>query len=240
MTENEEIRRLKKKIAELELRTREQLALCQLATLVFNDKPPRLDFVYLTTETPDNTLSGIDRAASISRQNRYYRAERRKITLIGIGGLVHPSCDHPDLTEEKMRNAGVFPGEIVRVNYEDAPVGPNGLHHTGTETAMEARFVLENNYKTVGLIAPPFHQLRSYMHLMTALYRAGSGRPSAAVFNCPGGHLDWWQSIVQLQGVIRGSRLGLLTREMENCIKYWRSGFLLPPSQILEYFVHRA
>jgi hypothetical protein len=219
--------------------TSEELALCQLAMMIFSDSLPRFDFVYLVTETRDNAMSGIKTAAAISLRNRVRRLGEKDI-IVGIGGFNHPACYSPSATRKKLIEEKADMECVREIDYSDAPVGPNELHHTGTEMAMVSRFVGENDYRTVGLIAPPFHQLRSYLFLLTALHRAGRGQVTR-VFNCPGVPLDWNQKATHSQGDLHDSRVALLSREIRNSLKYWRDGYLISPIEALDYFVlHRS
>lgn len=218
----------------------EELALCQLAVMVFNDKFSDLDIAYLVTETPDNDFSCIETAAVISQRNRYRRARGSKIVLIGIAGFTHPALDHPDNIQKKLERGGVQSDEIVRINYKDAPTGPKGLHHTGTELAMVARFAIERGCKNVGVIAPPFHQLRSYFHALTAVRRMGVEH-QVKIFNCPGLWLDWTAMAIHSQGEQKDFRYNILREEIDKVLKYWREGHIISPLDALECFVyHRS
>lgn len=217
----------------------EELALCQLGMMVFSDSPPRLDLVYMVTETRDNAVSVTKVAAEISRSNNFLLVGQGN-TLVAIGGFTHPASYSPKEAKKQLEEQKVLMRYVREINYPDAPVGPNGFHHTGTEMAMVARFAHENNCESIGLIAAPFHQLRSYLFLLTALHRAGHG-DTIKVFNCPGVPLDWNQEVFFSQGETRGSRTAILAREIQNTLSYWKAGYLISPVDALGYFVlHRS
>ncbi|MDO8495008.1 MAG: hypothetical protein Q7S32_00585 [bacterium] len=225
--------------------TPEEMALCQLSTLVFNDSVDvNLDFTYVTAESNQNQHAGVARAVDLSYNWQW------DSVVFGIAGFDHLASggESVEVTENKMIAGGICPRLLRRINYPDSSVGPDGAHHTGTEMALVARFILENNYRRVGVIAAPFHQLRSYLHLLTALHRVGSSGQSVQVFNYPGVPEDsfeeahyWLQETSYSHGKDRGSRLAILVAEISKILQYWRKGDLISPIEALGYFVlHRS
>lgn len=84
------------------------------------------------------------------------------------------------------------------------------------------QYCLQNSINEIGVSAPPFHQLRSYMSTVTVAKKFGKLN-SMNILSFPGMALDWFTKARHSQGLVAGPR-----RSLFGFFKYYL--ILLPPS----------
>ena len=210
--------------------SKEWLALLKLQTLIFNSSlNPAGKLIHLVTQTPDNEMSSI--AAVTSRIGLDIK--------VSIGGFYHPACNRPLIIRQKLLQLG-FPWDgILIIDLDHEEVGPGKrfeYHNTRTEMEMVVRYCLQNSIYSLGVSAPPFHQVRSYMHTISALKKFNQP-DTIKVFSFPGWPLNWFANAKHSQGITTGERHSLIDGEIERIFNYAKMGDLLQPSEVLAYFL---
>ncbi len=210
-------------------------ALLKLQTLIFNSPiDPTGKLIHLVAQTPDNEMSSITTVA-----NWFGTAFK-----VSIGGFYHPACSPSSVIRQKLLQTGLSDNRILIIDLDHKEVGPGQkfqYHNTRTEMEMVIEYCLKNSIYHIGVSAPPFHQVRSYMHAVSALKRANR-LDTVKTFSFPGYPLNWFVDVKHSQGTTTGERHSLIDGEIERIFTYAQMGDLMWPSEVLEYFleVHRS
>lgn len=212
----------------------ELAALRKLQTIVLSDPlPERLDMIYLVGSTEDNEGSVL--AAAISLM------EHRSGTDIALGNYPEHGANYTGWREwpDCLRAFLNEPSILLIDRYDEAEIT-----NTYTEEVVLARYLkIHPGYRKICIIAPPFHQLRSFISAVTAFRENGLGHIS--IFNQPGTPLAWDEAITHSKGAkrveggdryIHAARHTLIDEEFDRLLKYKN---LLPPSKVLEYYLQR-
>jgi hypothetical protein len=196
-----------------ELRTR---VLCDV------EPPHRVDAVYLFGETVDNELSVIDAGGSLWHSGHVH--------AVAICGMEAKS-GYPGFTswQSQLQERGV--GTILGVNVPQQPAV-----HTLDEAKALIRHAKEEGWKTLYITAEPFHQVRAFVSVVTAL--AGD-YARLRIYNHVGRVLNWNEDVVHSQGVLRGKRSRLIRTEASNTDRYQRKGDLVSYEEALAYLNRR-
>lgn len=189
--------------------------------------PKKVNAVYLLGETIDNAPSVLQKGAELWRKglvpliaiqrgaenNGYYGYENSVRDLIACG----------------IPRDMIVPVQFLK-EYEDA-----GQIHTLTELMGLARLAKKKGWKRLTIVAPAFHQLRSFMTAVTALDRE---YPELEVYNCVGVHLPWGEKVKHSQGTTVGIRSDLVAGEIKRILAYQQTGTpypLVSVEQALKY-----
>ncbi|MBI4120935.1 MAG: hypothetical protein HY457_01630 [Parcubacteria group bacterium] len=111
--------------------------------------------------------------------------------------------------------------------------------NTLTEMILTIRKAKELGWKKLVIVAPAFHQLRSFITAVTVAIRE---YPELSLYNCPGTPLPWHEHVVHSQGIVRGFRTNIFRGEIERIAAYQAVGTpypLLPNKAVLEYLEKR-
>jgi uncharacterized SAM-binding protein YcdF (DUF218 family) len=108
--------------------------------------------------------------------------------------------------------------------------------HTLIEAEALVRFAKAQGYRSLYVVAPPFHQPRAFMTAVTATLRA---YPELKLYSYPGAALPWQDEVVHSQGQTRGSRSELIAAELERIGKYNEKGDLASVEAVLDYLNKR-
>ncbi len=210
----------------LEKLTRDELVdFCLLLPQVFSDYRPwrgPLELIYPFSETPDNMDSGLSRAIDLVRSGYAYN--------LGIpnGPLGHGYAGY-DHTMKSLKRLG-WHGEVTVIE-----AGVEGNFNTRTEA--DALVAWARGRGDIGIVAPAFHLLRTFMTTVTAM-----GNEYIRVYAYVGDPLEWrGKKIVHSQGNLVKEREGLLPEEFGRLAKYQAPQFggLVTPAQTLEYLRQR-
>ncbi len=213
----------------------------QLLTRVMTDSdlnhlncPPKT-IVYLVSQTEDNGDSVLDRAGDFVATVR--RAAMLKTAVV---------CGYPGFDRWFNLMGGNdenFGDPMTTWKFLELHEVPNaqefeekGQANTLTEMIGLARTAKERGWKQVILISAPFHQLRSFVTLVSV---ARTVYPKLKVYNAVGCEVDWQEKVIHSQGKATGTRVEILMRELENIQKYHQKGDLLGPDEILDYLNKR-
>ena len=209
------------------LKATELEAVVVLTTRVMHDyRDPRrgpLELAYNVSGTPDNEESGFIRLGEMARQS-----QARSFGLAG-GPASHGYAGF-DHSVARLKRLG-FPDEI--------PVTSIGGPVENTRT--EARALVDHvrgMRGDVAIIAPPFHLLRAFVSVVTAI-RERDVPLRAYAFS--GVALPWGARVTHSQGTLTDTRQGLLAHELERLKRYQAPeyGSLLPASEVLHYLAWR-
>jgi len=132
---------------------------------------------------------------------------------------------------QAMIQAGIPAETIVEV-----PMEPTEILHTRIESEKVVRFAQAHNYQQLLVVTSPFHQLRAFMAMVTAVLRE---YPSLKLYSVPGAPQPWDEVVVHSQGKLCGTRAELIAEEQKRLDHYTAQGDLVPRTQILQYLRKR-
>ena len=198
----------------------------ELVTRVFCDTAPKTpaDVAYLFGETADNESSVLVAASLMWKLGR-----TKLIALCGhSGGRGYPGFDN---WKEKLVGLGVPAKKIIGVSLSrDFPPS------THAESFGLVRYAKDNDWKIIYVVAPPIHQLRAFVTVVTAVLRE---RSPLLIYNFVGIPQRWEEHIIHSQGVQEGTRSELLVGEMKKIEKYYKKGDLVSGEEALKYLDKR-
>lgn len=199
--------------------------LIELLTRVLCDTlPPSADFCFVFGQTADNQASVLQKAEQLLAQNRV-----KKIGFVQTQAMSgYPGYD---AWRRTLSEKGVKPKQVEGVSVENP-----ALLHTLIEAQAMARHVREKGYRTVCVLAAPFHQLRAFMTAVTA---ATAHNVRAQLFSVPGVAFAWHEQVSHSQGNTMGMRQELIAGELDRIKKYIGQGDLATVETVLEYLDRR-
>jgi hypothetical protein len=98
------------------------------------------------------------------------------------------------------------------------------------------RHTKHKNYRSIIVIAAPFHQERAFMTAVSVAIREYS---DLCLYSYPGRALAWDEQVVHSQGTVRATRSELILSEQERINTYQKKGDLVSYSQVLSYLKKR-
>ena len=177
-----------------------------------------LEMLYLYGETEDNDPSTILRAIEF--------ANAGGMNSIGIaeGELGHGYAGF-DGTVSRLKAFG-WKSKMPIVKLDSG-----GIASTLTEARALVAYA-RGTRGDIGIVASPFHLVRSFMTVATAI-----GDDPIRVYAFPGVPLRWNEDVVHSQGIHRNARAGLLSDELKRMEKYRASeyGSMLSAEKALKY-----
>ena len=108
--------------------------------------------------------------------------------------------------------------------------------NTLIESEALIRFAKQHGYRSLFVVAPPFHQLRA---LMTAVTVALREYPELLIYSYPSVAMPWQEEVVHSQGTLKAKRRDLIQEELERIEKYQGKGDLALFEQVLNYLNKR-
>ncbi len=112
----------------------------------------------------------------------------------------------------------------------------SAMLHTLIEAEALVRFAKSRGYRSLYVVAPPFHQPRAFMTAVTVALRE---YPDLQLYSFPGEALPWQTEVVHSQGKTRGARSELIHDELERIRKYHEMGDLASVEAVLNYLNNR-
>lgn len=195
--------------------------------VLYDYRPPKLNIVpdqfvvYLFSETKDNQESSLEKV----------------IVLRDAGGVSRITlCDgdtnhgYPGFAawKEYLVSRGVPEGEIMPVASPVTQTSANTL----TEAQALVRAAKELGWSELVIIAPPFHQVRCFITMVSVLF---DEYPELKVYNEVGVSLPWSEKVRHSQGVLQATRSELIHTELERIERYHEKGDLVSPETALAY-----
>jgi hypothetical protein len=183
-----------------------------------------LDAAYLFGQLPENQQSVLGRGARLIQEGRTNRL---------IIPDSEPRNGYPGSAcwREELLGLGVLNEHIV-----GAPTAEIEKLNTFSEALAAARHARTAEYRTLAVIAAPFHQLRAFISGVSAARRE---YPELQIYSVPGDPLNWYQDAVHSQGKLFGRREEFIHTELERIERYKLKGDLLDAAEVLEYLRRR-
>jgi hypothetical protein len=208
-------------VALLEITDAEKLH--QLGTIVLSDSVGVSGKLYLFSETVDHERSVI--AAAVRH------VESHSVSEVAV------IDDTEDSTKGVYRGASVWEEELGKRQVIPIRIPLGDCHlQTLSEAFAVVKYALGAGWSDLTVSAPPFHQLRCFISMVTAIKHLNPG--GLRVYNFPGAPLDWHQGCRHSQGVLTGTRLQFVVEELRRIVKYQREGtpvLLVSSDEVLEY-----
>jgi hypothetical protein len=186
--------------------------------------PAPADFAFVFGQTADNQ-------DSVLQQARYLLASGQTAR---VGFLdAPPMSGYPGFAawHKWLADSGVPPNQI-----EGVPFGNHPLIHSRIEAADMLQHARTRGYRTVLVLAAPFHQLRAFMTTVTVALET---HPDVRLHSVPGLPLPWLEQAVHSQGQVSGQRRELVASEWTRIEKYTQQGDLATVEQALAYLNRR-
>lgn len=199
----------------------------ELTVRIMIDDSPNVnpDIAYVFAQTNDNARSVLDTAAELYKKG-----------LISKIGVCDGETDHGypgfDNWRHVLKNILGVPERIITpVKIEDG---------TGVNTLTEAQalidLMLNTDWKSGYIIAPPFHQIRAFATTASIVIKKC---PRIKIYNNTGLNLGWNKTSRHSQGILSGKRYEFLHAELEKLSRYCQKGDILPLPEILNYLKNR-
>ena len=194
-------------------------------TLCDTGPPAPADAAYLYCQTTGSETSVFQTAKALITGARVSR-----ILILKAGALGgYPGFD---AWEKRLRTMGLPANRIEGVHLAD-PV----MIHTRIESEALVRHAQSNGYRSLFVVAPPFHQLRAFMTAATVTMQE---YPVLAIYNSPGQAMRWQESVVHSQGTLQASRAELIRAELDRIDRYQKKGDLASFARVLAYLNARG
>ena len=134
----------------------------------------------------------------------------------------------------------VWKGKLIKLGIEENRILGVDLdtddHNTLTEAEAVVRFAKRKNYKSMIVLASPFHQIRAFMTTVRVVL---AEHPELKLYSFPGDALPWNEKATHSQGALSAKRNELIEAEFERIKKYLRKGDLISFDRVLGYFEKR-
>ncbi len=202
------------------------LELDELITRVLCDVAAsgKVEAAYLFGETKDNQSSVMKAAVFL-----YGLGPVKKIGLCGMPeGFGYPGFES---WRDELVSMGIKKPDIYSVSPSDK-FPPS----TDAEAWGLVEFAKSNRWKSVFVIAPSLHQLRSFVSTVSAVVKSKS---KLSVYSFPGIPQSWEEHITHSQGILKGTRNELLANELAKIERYYRNGDLVSAEEVLKYMDRR-
>ena len=195
-----------------------------LYRILSDDRPKKVEVLYLVAQTDQNQYSVIDRGFEAFEQGL-----TEHVTLLGSD----PVSGYPgsSLWRTILMTRGVPPEAIQETDgkeYEEL--------NTYEEATLFINFCIKYGLKNVGICAAPFHQERAYISVVSAAVKANL---DLNIYNYVGKPLAWNEVTTHSQGAQQGTRLEILKVENEKISEYHEKGDLLSREEVLNYINNR-
>ena len=179
---------------------------------------------YLFCQTRDNQES-IFKAAQFLLNNSL----TSKILILHT----EAQSGYPGFTEwrQKLQQLGLSEEQIEGVKNKKT-----SMLNTLIESEALIRFAKQHGYRSLFVIAPPFHQLRALMTAVTVTLRE---YPELLIYSYPGVAMPWQEEVIHSQGTLKAKRRDLIQEELERIEKYQNKGDLALFEEVLSYLDKR-
>lgn len=193
-----------------------------LNTLVLCDETvAEVDAVYLFGQTVDNQESVLQKGVEI--------AEGQNIPLVICGSSAVSGYPGFEAWKQELMGRGIDVDNIIGTH----PVEPLNTLTEAIGLVQEAK---RKQWKTITIVAAPFHQLRAFMSVVHALT---TEYPSLKVYNQVGSTLNWNEVVFHNQGTNQNVRRNFIESERERIQKYHGQGNLPDVKDVLAYLQNR-
>lgn len=126
--------------------------------------------------------------------------------------------------------------DVTESCMEGVAVGYDVILHTLSEAQAMVKLAKRQGYRTLLVVAPPFHQPRAFMTAITAALQI---YPDLLLYSQPGEALPWLGEAVHSQGNEKAQRKDLIQGEADRIAKYQANGDLATFAEVLQYLDNR-
>ena len=183
-----------------------------------------VDGAVLFSQTKDNQKSVFLAAKKILDKKL-----AKKILFINS----EPICGYPGFSAwtKELNKLGIQCNDMVGVQL----IKTNSFN-TLIESQAIVNYAAQKKYRSLYVVASPFHQLRAFMTMVTV---ALSNYPDLLIFSYTGISLPWLAKVAHSQGTLLGTRKDIIKAELERIEKYRCKGDLSSETEIIEYLNRR-
>ncbi|MDN5203774.1 YdcF family protein [Fulvivirgaceae bacterium BMA10] len=196
--------------------------LMELAVRILCDSRPdiKTDGVFIFGQTSDNQMSVFKTAVRLIDKNK-----TNKVLLLKTPA----KSGYPgfEVWKNELIQMGIPQDRIEGVQMADS-ISLNTL----TESQALIAHCKNRAYNSIAISAAPFHQIRSYMTVVTVLRELNS---KLKVYSQPGFPLSWTENVKHSQGTLQGQRKDLILEEMKRIETYQKKGDLGSTDLVLDY-----
>lgn len=194
----------------------------ELLVRVLCDMEPAepVDAAYLFAQTVDNQQSVFDTGLALTTTGR---AGKILIADSGVGS------GYPGFQAWRQELLALG---LPEKNLAGTPTSAFASLHTLIEATALVQYARSHRVNKLLIVAPPFHQLRAFMTVVSVLRRE---LPELRVYNQPGRSLPWQEIVVHSQGTLECQRRELIESELDRIDRYQQKGDLAPEDEILNY-----
>jgi len=181
--------------------------------------------VYLFSETVDNEASVLAKGVQLLQGGRV--SGLAIVKDIAGANRGYPGAES---WHDQLITRGVPSEKISFIRCEN-------LLHTYVEAQALVMHAQRYHWRKVVIVAPPFHQLRAFMAVVSAmkLLRFDDLR----VYNQVGSKLSWDEDVFHSQGKLQATRRELVVTELRRIYLYHEKGDLVSIDEALEYLAWR-
>lgn len=176
--------------------------------------------IYPFTQTPDNTNSVLDRSIQLFEHNRRWNGTLPILLTDNLGGS-EPGYPGAPTWQECLDRRSL----CIKINTMLVPFKDPNLN-TLTEAINLGHFMQERGWDRLVIVAPPFHQLRCFLSMLTAITTLNP--PYIKVYNQVGLTQPWNEHVVHSQKTAKGTRKDLTLGEFRRILKYQKEGTPVP------------
>ena len=166
--------------------------------------------IYPFTETPDNEAAVLLRSEELLRFNKRHGGTFPILLTDNQGGS-EPGYPGAKSWIDGLRKLGVAEDDIELIPLKRPDF------NTLTEAFNVVEFVMQKGLKDLVIIAPPFHALRCFLSVVTAIRHHNA---NLRVFMAVGITQPWNEHAVHSQGTTQGKRKDLIIGELRRILKY--------------------
>jgi len=184
-----------------------ELLLCLVRVMADDVPDQKPDAAYLVGETIDNASSVLLRGAQLWKQGLVPKIAIQK------GGEGFGYCGY-EYSRRQLLLGGVPANHIIPM-----PI------LSEFEEGKIVHMAMDLKWRRVYIVAPPFHQLRSFITAVTA---ADHAYPELKIYNYVGVPLSWKKPAIHSQGTFSGNRIELFLGEIQRIQTYQEASVKAP------------
>lgn len=180
---------------------------------------------YLYTQTVDNQHSVLVKGANLLMAGSTDR-------LLVLNDLDRSNRGYPgaEVWIKELAGIGIPPAACRSVDC-------NQLLNTLTESLALVEFAKRERLSHLMIIAPPFHILRAFVSVVSAIKKLGD--IDLRIYCQIGVSQPWGQTVRHSQGTLVATRTGLILTELARLRLYYQKGDLVNVQTALEYLYWR-
>lgn len=192
----------------------------ELLFKVFSDPYPVCDAAYLYATTEENQDSVVDKGIELLNNGTikelWIADSGPKSGYLGI-----------DIWRNLLLERGVPREKIKGIDTREYD-----MLNTYIEAFEVIRYAKAQRISSLLIVSAPFHQLRAFSTIVTAVLRE---HPELKVFSQAGLPLPWHENASHSQGTLVGNREDFIYSELERIDKYHKKGDLAALEDVIDY-----